>query len=259
MPEKIKSSKSNMKLRNGKTYEHNKKKYVSSSDDDSTWIDEDDDYDDYDQEGDEDDDDDDYDDDEENGEFDIKEFRELLAELYPSKYSIENAKNTITTKNTKNFAKNAKNTIINKKLKTSETNVTNEKIEKVKKTEDKNCKEMKSEKSKSVNRKKNKKEDKKKNNEDDDDEDDDDGDDEDEEGSRGRSVCSGGWMLNLRTISAITFSLAAYTGFISLAFIDAGRQKDGTSGTESLKCAAPAFVASWIVEKGVEDSEDENG
>jgi len=65
MPEKLNSAKLNiMKLRNGKTVEMSKKKYVSSSDDDSSsWIDEEDDY------------------DSEDDEFDVKEFRHLLAEL----------------------------------------------------------------------------------------------------------------------------------------------------------------------------------
>jgi len=79
MSEKINSAKpNNMKLRNGKTYEVSKKKYVSSSDDSSSsWID-----------------DEEEEDSNEEEKFDVKEFRNLLADLYPSKYSIEKAKNT---------------------------------------------------------------------------------------------------------------------------------------------------------------------
>ena len=90
MSEKMNSAKTNcMKLRNGKKYEVEKKKIVSSDDDDSSWID-----------------DDSCEDEEE--EMDMKEFRGMLASIFPSNYSIERAKNTPENKKIKDEAKERK-------------------------------------------------------------------------------------------------------------------------------------------------------
>lgn len=80
MSDKTNSAKTYMNLRNGKKYEVSKKKNVSSDDDSSSWID------------------DDTCDEEE--EMDMKEFRGMLASIFPSKYAFERAKNT-TSKKTK--------------------------------------------------------------------------------------------------------------------------------------------------------------
>ena len=82
MTDKTKSSKSNsMKLRNGKKYE-TKKCASSSSDDGDSWID-----------------DETYDEEEE--EMDMKDFRKLLSNIFPSKYINEKTKNTPSSKKRK--------------------------------------------------------------------------------------------------------------------------------------------------------------
>lgn len=87
MPEKSNSAKTNsMKLRNGKKYEIEKKRVSSDDDNSSSWID-----DSY----------DDDDDDEEEEELDMKQFRGMLASMFPSKYIFEKAKNTPSSKNKK--------------------------------------------------------------------------------------------------------------------------------------------------------------
>lgn len=129
MPEKINSAKpNNMKLRNGKTYEISKKKYVSSSDDSSSsWIDE------------EEEEEDDITEEHTEEKFDVKEFRTLLADLFPSKYSVEKAKNTQlkTKKNeeTNNSSSDKKVTKNNVKKSTDKQKIEsikkNKKVEKI--------------------------------------------------------------------------------------------------------------------------------
>ena len=101
MPEKTNSAKTNsMKLRNGKKYEIQKKR-ISSDDDDnsSSWIDDTC--------------------DEEEEELDMKEFRGMLSSLFPSKYIVEKAKNTPSSKDNKdkNSSKKEGETISKKNVK----------------------------------------------------------------------------------------------------------------------------------------------
>lgn len=79
MSDKTNSAKTIMKLRNGKKYEVSKKKIVSSDDDSSSWIE-------------------DESCEEEEEEFDMKEFRGMLSNLFPSNYISEKAKNTPSQK-----------------------------------------------------------------------------------------------------------------------------------------------------------------
>ena len=91
MSDKMNSAKTIMKLRNGKKYEVNKKKIVSSDDESSSWID-----------------DESCEEEEEEFGFDMKQFRGLLSELYPSNYISEKAKNTPSSNKSNNDKKDFK-------------------------------------------------------------------------------------------------------------------------------------------------------
>jgi ATP-dependent Lon protease len=105
MSDKTNSAKTIMKLRNGKKYEVSKKRIVSSDDDSSSWIDDES--------------------CEEEEEFDMKEFRGMLSNLFPSNYINEKTKNTHSKKSSGDDKKEAK---IPENLKTLDKYYSNKKM-----------------------------------------------------------------------------------------------------------------------------------